>query len=99
MNKAKYDALPDDLKKVIDDNSGAKWAAIAGKGFDKGDITGLAAAGSTGTIHHLDDATRAEFQAAADRATAAYLKELDEQGLPGTATYEAVKGYVAECKG
>jgi TRAP-type C4-dicarboxylate transport system substrate-binding protein len=99
MNKAKYDSLPDDLKKVIDDNTGAKWAAIAGQGFDKGDIAGLAAAGSTGAIHHLDDATRAEFQAAADRVTAAYLKELDDKGLPGTATFEAFKGYVAECKG
>ena len=27
MNKAKYDGLPDDLKKVIDDNSGAALIA------------------------------------------------------------------------
>lgn len=31
MNKDKYEALPDDLKKVIDDNSGEEFSAFAGK--------------------------------------------------------------------
>ena len=31
MNKAKYDSLPDDLKDVIDDNSGMEFSAFAGK--------------------------------------------------------------------
>jgi TRAP-type C4-dicarboxylate transport system substrate-binding protein len=31
MNKDKYEALPDDLKKVIDDNSGEDFSAFAGK--------------------------------------------------------------------
>jgi TRAP-type C4-dicarboxylate transport system substrate-binding protein len=97
MNKAKYESLPDDLRKVIDDNSGMDWAVRAGKGFDKGDVAGLEATKGTGTIHKIEGAQRAEFQAAADRATAAYLKELDDQGLPGTETYEKVRGYVAEC--
>ena len=35
MNKARYDSLPDDLKKVIDGNSGAKLAALAGEAFDR----------------------------------------------------------------
>lgn len=98
MNKARYDSLPDDLRKVVDDNTGMKWAVIAGKGFDKGDIEGLEAAKATGTIHKIEGADLAEFQAAADRMTEAYLKELDDKGLPGTSTYEQVKGYVAECK-
>ncbi|HSF96758.1 MAG TPA: TRAP transporter substrate-binding protein [Thermohalobaculum sp.] len=98
MNKAKYDGLPADLKKVIDDNSGQKWARIAGQGFDRGDVVGLEATKASGTIHKIEGAALAGFQAAADRATAAYLKELDDQGLPGTETYGKVQGYVAECK-
>lgn len=35
MNKAKYDGLPADLKKVIDDNSGAALAKIVGPAFDR----------------------------------------------------------------
>ena len=37
MNKDKYESLPDDLKKVIDDNSGKSMAAKAGKVFDAQD--------------------------------------------------------------
>ena len=32
MNKAKYDSLPPDLKKVIDDNSGMATSGLAGQG-------------------------------------------------------------------
>lgn len=35
MNRAKYDALPADLKDVIDKNSGAPVAAMAGKAWDE----------------------------------------------------------------
>jgi len=31
MNKAKYDSLPDDLKAIIDENSGAEFSAFAGR--------------------------------------------------------------------
>src|SRR5690606_35158063 len=31
MNKARYESLPDDLKKVIDDNSGQEFSAFAGR--------------------------------------------------------------------
>ncbi len=34
MNQGTYDGLPDDLKKVIDDTSGATLAEIAGEAFD-----------------------------------------------------------------
>jgi TRAP-type C4-dicarboxylate transport system substrate-binding protein len=30
MNKAKYESLPDDLKKVVDDNSGLEFSVFAG---------------------------------------------------------------------
>src|SRR5262249_17325879 len=44
MNKAKYDSLPADLKKVIDDNSGPVTSRWAGKAMDDGDAPGLEAA-------------------------------------------------------
>lgn len=98
MNKAKYDSLPPELKQVIDANSGMDWALRAGRGYDRGDLAGLEVTRATGTIHQIEGPARAEFQAAADRATAAYLKELDDRGLPGTATYVAVKDHVAACR-
>jgi TRAP-type C4-dicarboxylate transport system substrate-binding protein len=98
MNKARYESLPADLKQVIDDNSGMKWALAAGRGFDKGDAAGIETALASGTLNRIEGAELAEWQAAADRTTAGYLKELDDQGLPGTGTYAKVKGYVAGCR-
>ena len=98
MNKAKYDSLPPKLKKVIDDNSGMKWALIAGRGYDKGDEDALPKLKKTGTFHQIDPTERPKWVAAGERATKAYLKELDDKGLDGTKTYQAIKNYVAACK-
>jgi TRAP-type transport system periplasmic protein len=40
MNKTKYEGLPADLKKVIDDNSGAAMSRQCGKYFDEWDAIG-----------------------------------------------------------
>jgi TRAP-type C4-dicarboxylate transport system substrate-binding protein len=98
MNKAAYERLPDELKAAIDANSGMKWALVAGRGFDAADVSGRERTLETGTLHQIEGSERAEWQAAVERAAAAYIAELDGQGLPGTATYEAAKGFVAECK-
>mgnify|MGYP000622085280 CR=1 FL=1 len=50
------------------------------------------------TVIELSDEERAKWMAAAQRASDAYITSLDEQGLPGTETYEALKGYVSECE-
>ncbi len=98
MNKAKYDSLSDELKKVIDDNSGMKWSVIAGSGYDKADEVGLAKIKAEGgQINEIDPADRANWEAAAAEVTKDYLAKLDGMGLPGTQTYEKVKGYVSEC--
>lgn len=97
MNKAKYDALSPEVKKAVDDNSGMKWAVTAGAGYDKAGAETLARLEKESTVITLDDAERAKWDAAAQKASDGYIAELNAQGLPGTATYEAVKGYVAQC--
>jgi hypothetical protein len=64
----------------------------------RGDEVGLEATRGTGEFHKIAGSELPQWQAAADRTTAGYLAELDAQGLPGTETYEKVKGYVAECR-
>lgn len=41
MNKKKYESLPDDLKQVIDKNSGDNWIDEAGKAWDTAELPGL----------------------------------------------------------
>lgn len=98
MNKARYDSLPADLKKVIDDNSGLDGAIRAGQGFDKGDVAGLSATRVTCAFHKIAGSEREAWEAGATRITASYLKKLDDKGLPGAETYGNVKAYVAECQ-
>lgn len=98
MNKDRYESLSDKAKAAIDANSGMKWAMIAGKGYDNGDVTAEAALGANITTHTISADELPKWQAAADKTITDYLAELDGKGLPGTATYEAAKSFVAECE-
>lgn len=97
MNKAKYDRLPPEVKAAVDANSGMKWAVIAGRGYDEAGAKVLAGLRETSDVIELTEEEHARWQAAAQKAVDAYLQDLDAQGLPGTQTYEALKGYVSEC--
>ena len=48
MNKDVYDAMPDDLKTIVDDNSGMKLATMAGEAMEKNDAVGLKKAKDAG---------------------------------------------------
>jgi TRAP-type transport system periplasmic protein len=99
MNKKAYEDLPADLKKVIDDNSGMKWAVNAGQGYDDADIVGIdKIKAEGGTINKLSPEEYAEWKKVADKVTTKYIADLDEKGLPGTATYKKVQEYVASCE-
>ena len=54
MNKASYEKLPADLKKVIDANSGIETAALFGRAMDEGDKVGVRAGeGGWQQRHHV----------------------------------------------
>ena len=84
MNKASYDKLPADLKKVIDANSGMTAAAMFGRAMDDGDKAGLALAQKAGNnIITLDAAETARWQRAAAGVRAVWYKEVAAKGLDG----------------
>ncbi len=98
MNKDAYERLSDAGKKAIDENSGMKWALIAGKGFDDSDTRNYPIVVENSEVHQIPDSERAEWDAAAERVKEIYLSELEAKGLPGEETYAAIQGYVAECR-
>jgi TRAP-type C4-dicarboxylate transport system substrate-binding protein len=53
MNQAKYDGLPADLKKVIDNNSGAALSQSVGKIWDGSQAAGRKAAQDRGNTFHM----------------------------------------------
>ncbi|HUG24811.1 TRAP transporter substrate-binding protein [Piscinibacter sp.] len=84
MNKASYDKLPADLKKVIDANSGIEAAAMFGRAMDDGDKVGLAIAQKAGNnIITLDAAETSRWQRAAAGVRAVWYKEVAGKGVDG----------------
>ncbi len=84
MNKASYDKLPADLKKVIDANSGIETAARFGAAMDAGDQVGLDLAKKAGNnIITLDAGETARWQRTAAGVRAVWYKEVSDRGIDG----------------
>ncbi|KQW31306.1 C4-dicarboxylate ABC transporter [Rhizobium sp. Root274] len=97
MNKDSYEALPDDLKKVIDDNSGRELARLFGKAMDEGDVRGKDLADKAGnTTFVLDETETARWKAAGEAVTKAWIADMDAKGLDGTGLYNDATALIAE---
>jgi TRAP-type C4-dicarboxylate transport system substrate-binding protein len=83
MNLAKYNALPADLKKVIDELSGVWGAEFAGAAWDKAEIAGLDAIVKAGIQQHkLSDAQRAAWKEKTKPVEEEWLRTMQAKGLP-----------------
>lgn len=101
MNKDVYNSMPADLKKVIDENSGAKWSRIAGKVFDDQGAKGRAQAISQGhEIYQVEGgADNPSWKPILDQVTVDYVAELEAKGLPGKKVYARAKELLStDCK-
>ncbi len=101
MNKAKYESLPDDLKKVIDDNSGMVMAKKVGEVFDKHDQAVIDEVKAKG--HEVteipDPLNDPDWKAPLEAGTKKYLDSVSATGKDAQAVYEAAKKASASCKG
>ena len=97
MNKASYDALPDDLKAIIDANSGVETSGWAGRAMDEGDDVGKQVVIDNGNaVVTMDDATTAELRAIGDQLTQAWIEEVTAKGLDGAAMVADAQALVAK---
>jgi TRAP-type C4-dicarboxylate transport system substrate-binding protein len=84
MNKAKYDALPADLKKVIDANSGADTSAWLGKVQEGNDPKGRKTAEDRkNTITRFSAAEYENFRKASAQVDDDWVKEMNGKGFNG----------------
>lgn len=100
MNKDKYESLPDDLKKVIDDNSGKAMAASAGKVFDAQDAKYMAEAKAKGDtmIDIPDPLNDPQWKGPLEAGTEKYLNDVTALGLDARMVYEKAQAASAACK-
>lgn len=96
MNRDVYEGLPDDLRAVIDANSGMMASAWAGRAHDTGDAVGRAAMEAAGNqIAEMSEALTEEIRARGADVTEAWISEATERGLDGAALVEAARAAVA----
>ncbi|MEM5522049.1 TRAP transporter substrate-binding protein [Sulfitobacter sp. AS59] len=92
MNKDKYESLPDDLKKVIDDNSGHEFSVFAGG--TQADADGPAreiAVGLNNNIVTLSDAETQVWRDAAQPIYASWIADMDSKGIDGQALIDEAR--------
>lgn len=86
MNKAKYESLPDDIKAVLDANSGAALSRFAATEMAAADAPGRAIAEKNGNdITVLDANEVARWKAAAQPVIARWVEEMKSKGIDGQA--------------
>ena len=100
MNKDKYNALPDDLKAVIDDNSGLGFSTFAGEvqqAYE--DPAREIALDANNNIVTLSAEQSAAWADAAAPVYDAWLSEMSEKGIDGQALIERAKALMASYGG
>lgn len=89
MNKRKWESLPADIKKVIDENIGLKMSKKAGIVYDKGEAMLKNKVLEYGIkANDLAPADLAKWREEGKMINAGWAKEMESKGLPGNAVLE-----------
>ena len=96
MNKARYESLPADLRRVIDDNSGTPLARKIGRVWDQAEIPGRQAAADLGdSFYTIEGEELARWQAATAGVTEGWIAEMTAAGKNGQALVDDARALIA----
>jgi TRAP-type transport system periplasmic protein len=97
MNKARYDALPVELKRVIDTNSGLATSAWLGKVQQGNDPVGRKPAVERGnTIYAFTDEQTQEFIRQSRQLEHEWTVDLDKRGFKGRQLLDSARSLIAK---
>ncbi|OBY26485.1 TRAP transporter substrate-binding protein [Leisingera sp. JC1] len=95
MNKEKYESLPDDLKKAIDDNSGLEFSVFAGGTQADADGPAREIALDLGNnVITLDEEQTAVWRERAQPIYDQWIADMKEKGIDGVALIEEASGLI-----
>ena len=84
MNKARYNALPPDLKKIIDNNSGLATSGWLGKVHQAGDGAGRQSAlDHKNTVYTIPPVDAQEFKRKAALVEVEWVQDMNKRGFDG----------------
>ncbi len=97
MNKAKYDGLAPDLKKVIDANSGLATSAWLGKTQQSNDPVGRkSATDRNNTIHQISDAETEAFRKLSNQIDDEWVADMNKRNFDGKKLLETARALIAK---
>jgi TRAP-type transport system periplasmic protein len=95
MNKAKYNSLPADLKKIIDNNSGMATSAWLGKTQQAGDMAGRKTAVDRGnSIFTVGPQEAQQFRRASRLVEVEWVDDMNKRGFDGKKLLETARGLI-----
>jgi TRAP-type transport system periplasmic protein len=95
MNKAKYNSLPPDLKKVIDANSGIATSAWLGKVQQGGDTAGRKAATDRGnTVFTVSANDAQEFRRSSRQIEVEWVNDMNKRGFDGRKLLDTARSLI-----
>ena len=98
MNKAKYESLSDEMKAVIDSNSGLMFSKFAGRVQQAADAPNRKVAQEAGnTIITLSEAQVEEWKKAAEPTVASWVEDVKGKVIDGQALVDEAKATIAAC--
>jgi len=97
MNKARYDSLPADLKKVIDDNSGMALSQWLGEIWEAAEAPGKTKAEASGEIITMPEAEVAKLRAKIEQPVIdRWIGEMKAKGVDGQALVDEARALIAK---
>ena len=95
MNKAKYNSLPADLKKIIDNNSGMATSAWLGKAQQAGDVPGRKSASDRGNkIYTVKPAEAQNFRRQSSAIEVEWVEDMNKRGFDGKKLLDGAKALI-----
>lgn len=99
MNKKRYEKLPDDLRAVIDRNSGLSLSTTFGATWDKEAARARQLVIDQGaTVTEIDDAAYRDMREAGDKVTREWSEEGDSKGIDGARLAQTLRD-IAQANG
>ncbi len=95
MNKAKYDSLPADLKKVIDNNSGQSLSGMVGKVFGDADAEGKKLVAAN-TINVIPKSELQKWKPLGQKLADAWVSDMNGRGKNGKQMLEGARTLIAK---
>jgi len=97
MNRAKYEGLPDDLRKVVDEQSGMALATEAGKMFDDVGASISEMVKQRGnTIAAISEEEKARWMEATKPVVDNWIKEVQARNIDGAKLLDSAKASLAK---